>query len=499
MGRWCFSSCNTIFFLLLVLDSVSATAAIARDDFPSGFIFGAGTSAYQVEGAVAEDGRKPSIWDTFAHAGKNDDKSTADITADQYHNYKEDVKLMHDMGLDAYRFSISWSRLIPDGRGSVNPKGLDYYNNLINELLSYNIEPHVTLLHFDLPQALEDEYEGLLNLKIIDDFTAYADICFKEFGDRVKYWMTINKPNIEALLGHCFATFPPGRCSYPVGNCSKGNSTTEPYIFAHNVLLSHASAAALYKEKYQVEQGGEIGITILAFWFEPSTDSQEDVSAANTLMELHIGWFLDPLVYGTYPAVMRESLGSLLPSFAAGESKLLKASFDFIGINHYTAIRLPAHSNTSREPFDKVLAARGMPPMPIAPWGLRKLLEYIKLKYGNPPIMIHESGYGEFDVDPASPGKYTADETRVYYYQEYTKSLLQTIRNGSNTLGYFAWSFIDVFELSYGYTARYGLYGVDFNQTDRRRYPRLSAQWYSNFLRSRSLRTGALAIANAEM
>ncbi|KAJ6793814.1 beta-glucosidase 31-like isoform X1 [Iris pallida] len=530
MRRGCMWRSNTILVVavvllqLLVAEPISADvagAAVTRDDFPAGFIFGAGTSAYQAEGAAAEEGRKPSIWDTFTHAGRIVDNSTADITADQYHKYKEDVKLMHEMGLDAYRFSISWSRLIPDGRGPVNPKGLEYYNNLINELLSYGIEPHVTLHHFDLPQALEDEYEGLLSPRIVEDFTAYADICFREFGDRVKYWITFNEPNIESFLGYSTGMFAPGRCSHPYGNCSKGDSTREPFMYAHNVLLSHASAAALYKEKYQAEQGGRVGITILAVWFEPFTDSPKDVDIANKLKEFHIGWFLDPLAYGTYPAFMKEYLGSRLPSFGEEESKQLRASFDFVGINHYYAVQLPDLSNISdvnersrygnfsaeipsstgllgKHTLDQVLAARGVLENPIAPWALQKLLEYIKEKYGNPPVMIHENGYGEFNIDPANSGNSTDDDRRTYYLQEYTGSLLQSIRNGSNTLGYFVWSFIDCFELNTGYTSRYGLYGVDFSRKDRRRYPRLSAQWYSNFLRSSTLRSTASSIAHAE-
>ncbi|RWW55847.1 hypothetical protein BHE74_00037478 [Ensete ventricosum] len=270
--------------------------------------------------------------------GRTFDRSTGDVAADQYHKYKEDVKLMHDMGFDAYRFSISWSRVIPNGRGTVNPQGLRYYNDLIDELKRYGIEPHVTLYHFDLPQALEDEYAGQLSPKIV------------EFGDRVKYWITINEPNVDPILGHDFGIFAPGRCSYPFGlNCTEGNSSTEPYIAAHNLLLSHASAASLYKEKYQVKQGGYIGITLLALWYEPFTDLAEDVAAAKRAMDFQVGWFVDPLVHGTYPSVMREFVGSRLPSFEPEESKMLRGSFDFIGLNHYVAVFLEAATDAPVE------------------------------------------------------------------------------------------------------------------------------------------------------
>ncbi|VAI19665.1 unnamed protein product [Triticum turgidum subsp. durum] len=197
------------------------------------------------------------------------------------------------MGVDAYRFSIAWPRLIPDGRGAVNPKGLEYYNNLINELLSHGIQPHVTIYHFDFPQALQDEYHGMLSRKFIDDYTAYADVCFKNFGDRVKYWSTVNEPNIEPIGGYDIGFFPPQRCSSPFGiNCNNGNSTTEPYIVAHHLLLAHASAASLYKEKYQAKQGGKIGLTLLCWWHEPATQAPEDIAAAARMNDFHIGWYV---------------------------------------------------------------------------------------------------------------------------------------------------------------------------------------------------------------
>lgn len=240
-------------FLILAFTQVSSLdeEGYSRNDFPTDFVFGSGTSAYQVEGAAEEGGRTRSIWDVFAHAGHSGD-ATGDVACDQYHKYKEDVKLMVDIGLDAYRFSISWSRLLPSGRGAVNPKGLQYYNNLIDELITHGIQPHATLHHLDLPQVLEDEYGGWLSREIVRDFTAYADTCFKEFGDRVLHWTTINEPNVFALGGYDQGVTPPGRCSPPFGlNCSKGNSSIEPYIAVHNMLLAHASATNLYKKQYQ--------------------------------------------------------------------------------------------------------------------------------------------------------------------------------------------------------------------------------------------------------
>ncbi|KAK8917089.1 Beta-glucosidase 31 [Platanthera zijinensis] len=492
------------FLLVFVLTAIAGVAAsITRDDFPPDFIFGAGTSAYQVEGAAAEDGRKPSIWDTYAHSGRTRDKKTADITADQYHHYKEDVKLMKKLCLDAYRFSISWSRLIPDGRGRINPKGLQYYNNLINELIINGIQPHVTLHHFDHPQALEDEYGGLVSPKMIEDFTAYADLCFKEFGDRVKYWSTFNEPNVEAILGYDVALFPPGRCSSPFGsNCSAGDSRTEPYISAHNILLAHASAATLYKEKYQKEQRGQIGITIIGFWFEPSTNATDDVAAVKRTMEFHIGWFLQPLVYGDYPATMKDIVKSRLPIFSKEESSRLKASFDFIGLNHYNVLYLqsnPTKFDYNERDYFRDLSIKlgdhhmeGLLKVKASPWGLQRILEYIKANYRNPPIIIHENGYSTHGANSTAPGYDFNDHERVNYIKEYIESLHTSIRNGSNTFGYFIWSFIDCFELVFGYTSKFGLYGVDFSKKERPRYPHLSAQWYSNFLRCGGRETGSI-------
>uniref|UniRef100_A0A453LUU4 Uncharacterized protein n=5 Tax=Triticinae TaxID=1648030 RepID=A0A453LUU4_AEGTS len=333
----------SFFYLLLFLWAQGAAATglgFTRRDFPQEFVFGAGTSAYQYEGAVAEDGRSPSSWDTFTHAGKMPDKSTGDVAADGYHKYMEDVKRMYETGLEAYRFSISWSRLIPNGRGAVNPKGLQYYNNLIDELVNHGVQVHITLHHLDLPQILEDEYGGWLSPKIIEDFTAYADVCFREFGDRVASWTTVNEPNIGILASYDVATFPPGRCSDPFGatKCTAGDSTVEPYIAAHNTLMAHGSVVSLYRKKYQAMQKGVVGISIYSFWSYPLTNSTVDLAATRRCKDFFFGWILDPLVFGDYPEVMKKIVGSRLPPFTKVQSELIKGSLDFIGINHYYSL-----------------------------------------------------------------------------------------------------------------------------------------------------------------
>ncbi|XP_062199058.1 beta-glucosidase 32-like [Phragmites australis] len=486
------------FFLLVVVFAVAPrdASALTRRDFPEGFVFGAGSSAFQVEGAAAEDGRKPSIWDTFTHEGYLNDGSTADVSADQYHHYKEDVKLMHEMGLDAYRFSIAWPRLIPDGRGEINPKGLEYYNNLIDELILHGIQPHATIYHFDLPQVLQDEYGGLLSPRFIEDYTAFADVCFKNFGDRVMHWVTVNEPNIETIGGYDIGSEPPRRCSYPFGeNCTGGNSSAEPYIAAHHLLLAHASAVSLYRDKYKATQGGQIGITLLGWWHEPATNTSQDAAAATRMNDFHIGWFMHPLVYGDYPPVMRIRVGDRLPRLAEEESAKVRGSFDFVGFNHYLILRVQSAEIDSAQKLGDyyVDAAVQNPLQSIAegqiespPWALGKLLDHLKLNYENPPVIIHENGDGDAPDTPSAI-EYD-DEYRSEFLQDYLEVLYLSIRNGSNTRGYFVWSFLDVFEFLFGYKLRFGLCGVDMNADGRTRYVRSSARWYSSFLHGGELR-----------
>ncbi|CAL4900331.1 unnamed protein product [Urochloa decumbens] len=485
--------------LLLVAPWHGETAARAlnfsRQDFPRDFVFGAGTSAYQYEGAADEDGRSPSIWDTFTHAGRMPDKSTGDLGADGYHKYKEDVKLMTNTGLEAYRFSISWSRLIPRGRGPINPKGVEYYNNLINELVKRGIEIHVTLYHLDFPQILEDEYHGWLSPRIVEDFAAYADACFREFGDRVKHWTTMDEPNVISIAAYDNGAFPPCRCSAPFGiNCTGGNSSVEPYIVGHNSILAHAAAVKLYREKYQATQKGVVGMNIYSFWNYPFSTIPADLAATQRSLDFMIGWIINPLVYGDYPKIMKRIVGSRLPKFTKEQSEMIRGTADFIGINHYTSVYVSDRSNgaaTGLRDYNGDIAAtfrfsRSDPPtgqfipinMPIDPQGLQCMLEYLSSTYKNIPVYVQENGYGAFFNDSID------DHKRVEYLSGYIGSTLTALRSGANVKGYFVWSFLDVFELMAGYYSRYGLYLVDFKDPELPRQPKLSARWYSKFLRN---------------
>ncbi|GAB4856084.1 Beta-glucosidase 12, variant 2 [Ancistrocladus abbreviatus] len=316
--------------------------ALNRSSFPVGFIFGTASSAYQYEGAAKEDGRGPSIWDTYTHKypEKIADRSNGDVAINEYHHYKEDVGIMKEMGLDAYRFSISWSRLLPYGKlnKGVNQRGINYYHNLINELLVNDIQPFTTLFHWDLPQSLEDVYGGFLSSHIVDDFRDYADLCFKEYGDKVRHWITLNEPWIYSSGGYAMGLLAPGRCSESQKlNCTGGDAATEPYIVGHNQLLAHAAAVDLYRQKYQACQKGKIGITLVSDWIVPYSQARHDRNAASRALDFMFSWFMDPITFGDYPDSMRSLVGARLPKFTKEQAMLLKGSYDFLGLNYYTA------------------------------------------------------------------------------------------------------------------------------------------------------------------
>ncbi|XP_056865412.1 beta-glucosidase 10 isoform X1 [Raphanus sativus] len=452
--------------------------AFTRNDFPEDFLFGAGTSAYQWEGAVDEDGRTPSVWDGFSPF---DNMDNGDIACDGYHKYKKDVKLMAEMGLEAFRFSISWSRLIPNGRGPINPKGLQFYKNLIKELLTHGIEPHLTLYHYDLPQALEDEYGGWINHKIIEDFTAFADVCFREFGDDVKLWTTINEANIFAIGAYSEGILPPGHCSTSSSRyvkCSTGNSSTEPYIVGHNILLAHASASNLYRLKYK---RGSIGLCIYTYGLFPYTNSKEDEVATQRAKDFYFGWLLKPLVFGDYPDVMKRVVGTRLPVFSEEESEQVRGSSDFIGVIHYTTLYVTESKPSpsilpSNQDFSTDMGVETISIGNTVPWGFEGVLEYLKQSFNNPPIYILENGFA------TKHDSTLQDTARVEYIQSYIGAMLNAIRNGSDTRGYFYWSMIDLYELLAGYRVSFGLYYVNFSDDGLKRSPKLSASWYTGFL-----------------
>ncbi|KAI4385360.1 hypothetical protein MLD38_003396 [Melastoma candidum] len=473
-----------------------------RNSFPKDFLFGTASSAYQYEGAYNEGGRGPSIWDISTHKNpeKITDRSNGDVADDSYHQYKEDVHIMKDLGFDAYRLSISWSRILPKGKlaGGINNEGVEYYNNLINELLSKGIKPFVTLFHWDLPQPLEDEYRGFLSPKIADDYRDYVDVCFKEFGDRVKNWITLNEPYSYCYGGYGVGALVPWRCSqWQNLSCLGGDSSTEPYQCAHNQLLAHAAGVKLYKEKYQASQKGIIGVTLVSHFFEPYSTSTHDRTAALRSLDFMLGWFLAPITQGDYPSSMRAYVGNRLPKFTDEESRMLKGSLDFVGLNYYTTelalyapqlANLPlSYVNDIRVNFTQV--RNGVPIgqqaasswLSIYPYGIYELLRYVKSEYNNPIIYITENGVDEYNNSTLTLEQQLADTTRVKFYHDHLSNVKKAIDKGVKVKGYFAWSLLDNYEWSSGYTVRFGINYVDF-KNGQKRYPKLSAAWFKKFL-----------------
>ncbi|KAH7857967.1 hypothetical protein Vadar_018413 [Vaccinium darrowii] len=492
---------------LVVLCARTCLAAeINRASFPEGFVFGTASSAYQYEGAVKEDGRGPTIWDEFSHTfGKIADFSNADVTVDQYHMFPEDIQLMKDIGMDAYRLSVAWSRIFPNGTGEINQAGVDHYNKVIDALLAEGIEPYVTLYHWDLPQALEDRYNGWLDPQIILDFTTYAETCFEKFGDRVKHWITFNEPHTIATQGYDTGLFAPGRCSILLHLfCKAGNSATEPYIVGHNLLLSHATVADIYRTKYKKKQHGSLGVSFDVIWFEPAKNSAEDIEATQRAQDFQLGWFLDPMMFGDYPSSMIERVGSRLSRFTEEESALLKGSLDFVGINHYTTfyasqntfniLGVLLNDTTSDSgaitlPFrdGKAIGAKANSIwLYIVPQGIRSLMNYIREKYDNPPVIITENGMDDPNSLFISLKNALKDEKRIKYHHDYLSNVLASIKeDGCNVKGYFVWSLLDNWEWASGFNSRYGLYFVDYHDKLKKRYPKDSATWFKTFLASK--------------
>ncbi|KAK1684117.1 hypothetical protein QYE76_044965 [Lolium multiflorum] len=468
-----------------------------RGEFPTGFLFGAATSAYQVEGAYLEDGKGLSNWDVFTHthSGDIDDGRNGDVADDHYHRYMEDVEIMHNLGVNSYRFSISWARILPRGKlGGINSAGIAFYDHLIDALLQKGIEPFVTLHHFDLPYELETRYGSWLGAGIREEFDHYADVCFQAFGDRVKFWTTFNEPNLFTKFAYMLGAYPPKRCSPPFGNCHSGNSQQEPYIAAHNILMSHAAAVDNYKKNYQAKQGGLIGIVISMKFYEPLTNSTEDIVAAQRALSFEIHWFLDPIFFGEYPKEMREMLSSNLPEFTPAEKMLLQNRVDFIGVNHYTAIYAkdcissPCELNTYEG--NALVFATGEKDgvrigKPTAlggfydvPEGMEQVIKYVNQRYENVTIYVTENGYSEYNNNNMED--MTNDTGRVNYLEGYLSCISSAIRGGAKVRGYFVWSLMDNFEWRFGFTVRFGLYHVDF--VTQQRTPKKSAKWYRDFL-----------------
>jgi beta-glucosidase len=459
-----------------------------KSSFPDEFLWGVATSSYQIEGAWNTDGKGPSIWDAFCLIpGKVAKGETGNIACDHYNRIEEDVALMKGMGIQAYRFSLSWPRIMPQGKGNVNKKGLDFYNRLIDTLIANGIVPWITLYHWDLPLALQFEDDGWTGDKISDYFAEYANICFEAFGDRVKNWITINEAWVVAILGYGQGVFAPGRIS-----------NSEPYLAGHNLILAHAKAVDIYRKKYQNQQQGKIGITNNCDWREPITKKKEDCEAATRALEFFLGWFADPIYFGRYPTCMVERLGDRLPKFTEEEIAIVKGSSDFFGLNHYTTMYAAVASDHMEaqsvygngglsEDQDVTLSVdstwrKTSMGWAVVPWGCKKMLAWIADRYDNPDIIITENGCAYKDV--LENGEVN-DQERIDFYHGYLKAALEAINSGVNLKGYFAWSFMDNFEWASGYEKRFGIHYVDF--FTGKRTPKNSAKWYKDIIKHNAI------------
>ncbi|CAN1809437.1 Beta-glucosidase 24 [Linum perenne] len=471
-----------------------------RFSFPPGFVFGTATSSYQIEGASNVHGKGPSVWDRFTHEfpDRIEGGGNGDVAIDHYNRFLEDIQRMKYMNVDAYRLSISWPRVIPSGRRSdgINKEGIQFYHTLLDALIENEIDPYVTIWHWDTPQTIEAEYGGFLSREIVKDYVDYCDLLFEEYGSKVKKWITLNEPMGNTGKAYDEGVFAPGRCSSWVNRaCRAGDSGTEPYIVAHNLLLAHSGAYHLFKSKYK-HLKAEIGVTYVTHWFVPYSNETKDVDAAQRALDWMYGWFMDPITFGNYPRTMVELLGSRLPNFTDEESRLLRKSYDFLGLNYYTGYYVKNNDDFDEFHLRYATDSHGITTgtqlvsfttQPLGsywqylyPEGLRVLLEYTKETYMDPVIYITENGMSAKDNATQTLEEALKDESRIDFYNSHLTSVLTAMNEKQvKVKGYFAWSYADNFEWNEGYTVRFGLNYV--NYTDLSRHPKYSACWFTNF------------------
>uniref|UniRef100_A0A8C4E2U1 Cytosolic beta-glucosidase n=2 Tax=Dicentrarchus labrax TaxID=13489 RepID=A0A8C4E2U1_DICLA len=501
LPRCAFSVCH-VFVLVLCLSSAEDFDWTKNDHssfyygtFPAGFSWGAGSSAYQTEGAWDKDGKGLSIWDVFSHKkGKIQRNETGDSSCEGYHKVKDDVSLMKELKLNHYRFSISWPRLIPTGIKSdhINEKGIQYYDELINHLLENQITPIVTLYHWDLPQVLQEKYGGWQNISMVNHFNEYANLCFERFGNRVKYWITFNNPWSVAVEGYETGEHAPGLKLRGTG----------AYRAAHHIIKAHAKVWHSYDTQWRGKQKGLVGISLSGDWGEPvDISNQKDIEAAERYVQFYVGWFATPIFHGDYPQVMKDFIGrksvqqglgtSRLPSFSPQEKSYIKGTCDFLGIGHFTTRYItqknnPSGRSSSSNYFtDRDLAELVDPRWPdpgsewlySVPWGFRRLLNFVKTQYGNPMVYVTENGVSEKMLCTE-----LCDDWRIQYYKDYINEMMKAIKDGVNVKGYTAWSLLDKFEWDEGYSERFGLYYVDFRNKNKPRYPKASVQFYKRII-----------------
>jgi 6-phospho-beta-glucosidase len=466
--------------------------------FPKNFLWGAASAAYQVEGAWNEDGKGVSNWDKFVRIpGKTFKGTTGDVAVDHYHRYKEDVQLMADMGMKAYRFSVAWTRIFPNGKGELNEKGLEFYDNLINELIKHNVEPVLTLYHWDLPQFLQDEYGGWESRQIVEDFTNYSVELFKRFGDRVKNWVSLNEQNIFTALGYKMAAHPPGVVDEKLF-----------YQVNHHANLANAS---VIKEFRKYVPNGKIGPS---FAYSPAyalTANPMDVIAAENAEELNSHWWMDIYAWGRYPKAAWNYLEKkgVAPKVEEGDFELLlEGKPDFMGLNYYqtttfeqnpleggvggSEMNTSGKKGTSKDSgIPGVFKTAANPNLERTDWdwnidpqGLRVALRRITDRY-NLPILISENGLGAFDK--VDEGDVINDDYRIDFIRAHVQAMQEAISDGVDLMGYCVWSFTDLLSWLNGFQKRYGFVYINQHEEgehDLRRIKKKSFYWYKEVIES---------------
>jgi beta-glucosidase len=441
----------------------------ASTRFPDAFLWGAATSAYQIEGSPLADGAGPSIWQRFVRTpGRTASGETGDIACDHYRRWESDVRLMAELGLNAYRFSVAWGRILPAGRGRVNPAGVAFYDRLVDDLLQHGIQPMVTLYHWDLPAALDDR-GGWLNPDIADWFADYARVMFRALGDRVPHWTTLNEPWVVTDGGYLHGVLAPGH-----------RNLYEAPIAAHNLLRAHGAAV----QAFRAESKASIGLVMNLEPKYPASDSPADLAATRRADAYMNRQYLDPVFLGRYPEELAEIFGDAWPQHADADMQLIRQPIDFLGINYYTRSvsrhddkSLPVRATGVLQP-EHAITETGWEVFPPA---LTAVLLWVKERYGEVPLYITENGAAFYDPPSATDGRID-DPLRVHYLHDHLRAAHEAMRQGVDLRGYFAWSLLDNFEWSLGYAKRFGLVHVDYRS--QLRTPKASARYYSEIIRS---------------
>jgi beta-glucosidase len=443
---------------------------------PKDFVWGAATSAYQVEGAVSEDGRGESIWDRLCQRpGAIEDGTTGAVACDHYHRWRDDLGLLTELGLNAYRFSIAWPRVLPTGRGAVNAAGLDFYDRLIDGLLERTLAPFPTLYHWDLPQALQDG-GGWGARETVDAFAEYTDVVTRRLGDRVKRWVTINEPWCVAVLGHATGAQAPGLKDWSLALRA-----------AHHVLLAHGTAVPIIRRNVPDAQVGIVNILSPAF---AASDSEADLAAAERFDQEFNRWYLDPLSGRGYPQALaasyeREGHARGFDFVRPGDLERIAAKTDFLGVNYYsrTIVRTDEANNRPRLIADPPPSVRTDMGWEVYPRGLADVLKRVTREYAPPAIYVTENG-AAYGHQPGDDGQ-VHDEPRRAYLHGHLNACLDALEAGVPLKGYFAWSLLDNFEWAFGYKMRFGLVHVDY--ATQRRTIKQSGRWLAQVLATNTL------------